>query len=342
MKSMTARPCIARLNARTFPVFPVEEEILGTLKGTVVAIEGNTDEEILARCPDADAVLIVSAYLRGPVIRKMENLKIIARLGTGIDKIDVETATRKGIIVTNSPDFSTDEVADHTMALLLASARRLKEHESLAKRGRRPDSVLGMHRLRTQTLGIVGFGRIGRAVAERARAFGLKILVYDPFVSERRSAEEHVRFVDLDTILAESDFLSLLCPLNAATRGMLSMKEFRKMKPTATLVNTGRGELIVESDLVTALNEGILRFAALDVFGETDVFAEGGFSTTHPIFTFGDNVLLTPHVSANSEESLIHAKIDGLRAVVDVLTGHYPNNVVNPEVEPKSALVKTS
>jgi D-3-phosphoglycerate dehydrogenase / 2-oxoglutarate reductase len=334
---MKKNPVVVRLNALTSPMSEEERTILGSIKADIIEIEGQTDKEILSACRSADAVMIVSAYLHGPVIKKLLDLKVISRLGTGVDKIDVDEATRLGIIVANLPDFSTEEVADHTMALLLAAARQLKYHEGAMRQGIKPKTVEHLHRLSAQKLGIIGFGRIGRAVAKRAQSFGLDVLIIDPAITVQQAKKANVTVVDFDTILASSDYLSLLCPLTRSTRHMLTLREFKKMKPAAVLVNTGRGELINEKDLVLALRKGIIRYASLDVYGGINVFAEEGFSIDHPLF-FLDNVLLTPHVSANSEESSKNAHVGGALAVVAVFSGKYPAHVVNPDVVPRIPL----
>ena len=335
---MNKKYVVGRLNARTFPMSEEERQILSLIDADIIEIEGMTDEEILSACREVDAIMILSAYLHGAVIRELKNLKIISRLGTGVDKIDVEEATRQGIPVTNLPDFSTDEVADHTMALLLSVARQLKYHEAMIRRGQKPKSVEGLHRLSVQKLGIIGFGRIGKAVAKRAKGFGMKVLVSDPMISSEDAQNEGVERVDLGTILRESDYLSLLCPLTASTRGMIKMEELKKMKPTSVLVNTGRGELINETDLAEALKTGIIRYAAIDVFQGINVFAEDGFSVDHPYFSL-DNILLTPHVSAGSEESMAISRSGGAMAVVDVLSDKIPTNIVNPNVLLKMKLI---
>jgi len=327
------RPLIARVNATTFPMDAVERDILAEIDAAVVETEGGTDEEILVAARDADAIMIVSAYLRAPVIEALTRCRVISRLGTGVDKIDVAAATRKGIPVVNLPHFCTEEVADHTLALLLAVARRLPYYTAAMQRGQQPHDMNGMHRLSTQTLGLIGFGRIARAVARRAQAFGMRVLAHDPLLTVDDAARAGVTAADFATVLAEADFLAPLCPLTPATRGMLGLREFQKMKSSAVVVNTGRGELVVEDDLVTALREGIIRFAALDVYAGINVFAEGGFPTDHPFFDL-PNVLLTPHVAAYSHESFAESHRDGARAVVEVLSGASPTHPVNPEVVP--------
>lgn len=334
---MNKNPVVVRLNAITSPMSDEEKAILAAIAADIREMEGSDDEEILSACLPADAIMIVSAYLHGPVIKSLANLKVISRLGTGVDKIDVEEATRQGIVVANLPDFSTEEVADHTMALLLAAARQLKVYDVSMRQGIKPKTVDHIHRLAVQKLGIIGFGRIGRAVAKRAQAFGLDVMIVDPAVTMQQAEHAKVTLVDFDTILAISDYLCLLCPLTPATRQMVTLKDLKKMKPSAVLVNTGRGELVNEQDLVFALRNGIIRYASLDVFGEINVFAEQGFATEHPLFSL-DNVLLTPHVSAHSEESGINARVGGARAVVEVLSGRYPAHVVNPEVVPRIPL----
>lgn len=335
------KPVVIRLNAVTFPMTSDERRILDSIKARVIEIEGAQDAEIEAVASGADAVMIISAYLRAPVIRALERCRIISRLGTGVDKIDIEQATRQGIFVSNLPDFCTDEVADHTLALLLAAARQLKLFEAQMRLGRQPHDVREMHRLSSRTLGLVGFGRIGRAVAARARAFGMTILVFDPALKAEDATQHGVRSASLDEVLADSDYLCLLCPLLPSTRHMLAAKQFAKMKPGAVLINTGRGELVDEDDLAEALRSGKIRYAALDVFAGINVFTPEGFPTEHQFFKL-DNVLLTPHVAAYSEESLSEARTRGAQAVVDVLSGRWPRHPVNPQVVPWFPIARTN
>jgi len=313
------RPIVLRLNAQTFLVKPEERRILAAAQ--VIEVEQPDECNCLER---VDAVMIVSAYLRTATVKKLSKCRIISRIGTGTDKIDVAQATAQGIMVTNVPDFATGEVADHTMALLLSAARKLKFYERSMRSGQRPFDTGIIRRLSTQTLGIIGFGHIGRAVADRAKVFGFRVIVCDPCAKPAPD----VTLVDKDTILAESDFLCLLCPLTSSTRGMLAMPEFKKMKRDAVLVNTGRGELVNEKDLAEALRTGVIAYAALDVFGEINVFGPDGFSCDHPLFAV-ENVQLTPHVAANSREALDEAQTRAAQAVVDVLDGKTPKHVIN-------------
>ncbi len=331
--SVVEHPLIVRLNAETMPMTLEECEELALVGGRVVEIEGYDEAETVEAAREADAVMIISAYLHAPTIAAMTRCRLISRIGTGTDKIDVDEATRRGIFVTNVPDFSTEEVADHTMALLLASARQLKLYEAAMRRGHQPKHVRDMHRLATRTLGLIGFGRIGQAVAKRAAAFGMRILAHDPARSAEEIAGRGATSVDLDTLLAEADYVALMCPLLPATREMMGRREFAKMKPSAVLVNAARGELVNEDDLAAALRESVIRYAAVDVYGGINVFAPEGFPTDHPFFAL-ENMLMTPHCAAASVEALEDVMRRGAEAVVEVLSGRWPKYPVNPEVEP--------
>jgi D-3-phosphoglycerate dehydrogenase / 2-oxoglutarate reductase len=324
---------ITRLNARTVPMCDDERQILAAVPHRLLEVEGGSDDEVLAAAGDADAILIVSAYLHPSVVQALRHCRIISRIGTGVDKIAVDEATRRGIVVNNLPGVFTEEVADHTLALLLAAARQLPRLDRDMRRGRRPGELDCIHRLAAQTAGIVGFGLIGRAVARRCRAFGLRVLACDPVLTPALAAAEGVTAADLDTVLAESDYLCLLCPLLPSTRGMLAWPQFRRMKRTAVLINTGRGELVHEDDLAAALRQGVIRFAALDVFGMVNVFDVNGFPTTHPLFDV-DNVLFTPHCGAASVEGALECRCRAALAVIDVLSGRWPEHPVNPQVQP--------
>ena len=326
-------PHIVRLNALTLPMSDAERQTLAAVAPRLVEVEGGSDDEILAATRDADAILIVSACLHTPVVQALGHCRIISRIGTGVDKIDVEEATRRGIVVNNLPGVFTEEVADHTLALLLAAARQLPLLDREMRRGRHPREMACIHRLAVQTVGIVGFGLIGRAVAKRCQAFGMRILATDPCLNPAQAAAAGVTAADLDTVLAEADYLCLLCPLLPATRGLLAWPQFRRMKPTAALINTGRGELVNEDDLAAALREGALRFAAMDVFGIVNVFDANGFPTEHPLFKL-DNVLLTPHYGAASVEGAQECRRRAAQAVVDVFAGRWPEHPVDPEVQP--------
>ena len=324
---------IVRLNALTMPMSGEERQTLAAVEHRLVEVEGASDEGILAAARDADAILIISAHLHTSVVRALSRCRVISRIGTGVDKIDVEEATRRGIVVNNLPGVFTEEVADHTLALLLAAARQLPLLDREMRRGRQPREMGCIHRLAAQTVGIVGFGLIGRAVARRCRAFGLRVLACDPCLTPTLAAAAGVTAADPDAALAESDYLCLLCPLLPSTRGMLAMPQFKKMKRTATLINTARGELVNEDDLAAALRDGVIAYAALDVFGFANVFDSKGFKTDHPLFGL-KNVLFSPHMGAASLEAVQECRRRGVQAVADVLAGAWPEHPVNPDVKP--------
>lgn len=321
------KPLVVRLNAKTFPMKEKERGILASAGAEVL------ETELPDGCrelPEADAIMIVSAYLREPLIKTLKKCRIISRIGTGCDKIDIARASEQGIMVTNVPSFAAAEVADHTMALLLSAARQLKPYEKAMRSGFRPGEISSMRRLSTQTLGIFGFGHIGQAVAARAKAFGMKIIVCDPRASAGKAKELGAELSDKDTIIKSADYICLLCPLMPSTKWMLSMPEFKAMRRDAVLINTGRGELVNEKDLIEALKSGLIRWAGLDVFGEINVFSESGFDKNHPFFSL-ENVQLTPHVAANSREALEEAHSQGAQAVADVLGGKAPLHIVNQD-----------
>lgn len=331
---MPEPPLVVRLNNRTCPVYPEERALVEATGAPWVEIEGSSDREILAAARDCDVLMVVSAYVRADVIQQLHCCRLIARLGTGTDRIDVAAATRHGIMVSNLPTFCTEEVADHTLALLLAVARDLNCYQAHMRAGRPPTARPDVHRLAAQTVGLVGFGHIGRAVARRALAFGLRVLAVDPAVPAEEMSALGVEKVELPQALAESDYLCLLCPLTPATRGLIGHRELARMRPTAALINTARGELVVEDDLVAALQAGVIRTAALDVFAGINVFAEEGFATDHRFFDL-PNVLLTPHVAAYSVESGAEQRLGGAEAVAAALAGKRPAHLVNPEVQPR-------
>jgi D-3-phosphoglycerate dehydrogenase len=329
-----------RLNALTYPVDPVESAELARANAELVAVEGQKPDEILAAAKDADALLVVSSRVPGEVIEQLANCRVIARLGAGTDKIDIAAATRCGIVVSNVPDFCIGEQADHTLALLLAMARRLPYMTAAMRRGewsaRHHASV---RRIGGETLGFVGFGASAQAVAERARPFGLKLAAWTrhPESHAAAAARLGVSFRGLEELLATSDFVSLHLPLSTETHHLLSAERLACLKRTAVLINTARGALVDEAALVAALKAGRLAGAALDVFDEIDVFALSGEPPRHELLGL-ENVILTPHCAGSSVESTLESKRRGAASAADVLLGRWPQHVVNPNVRPSFSL----
>jgi D-3-phosphoglycerate dehydrogenase len=331
-----------RLNAVTYPIDAAERAELERCAASLVEIEGQQPDEIVAAAADCDALLVVSSRVPASVIERLGNCRVIARLGAGTDRIDIDAATRHGIVVSNVPDFCLNEQAEHTLALLLAWARRLPDMTAAMRRGDwNARHHPGVHRLAGQTLGLIGFGAGARAVAVRARPFGLRLLAWarNPAKHQADAAAAGALLVDLDHLLGESDFVSVHLPLTPETRHLLDARRLGLMKPTAALVNTARGALVDEAALVDALRQGRIAGAALDVFEGIDVFALPGAAPRHPLLEL-DNVILTPHTAGSSVESTRESKVRGVRNAVDVLLGRWPAHVVNVEVRPRLPLSK--
>jgi D-3-phosphoglycerate dehydrogenase len=292
----------------------------------------STEDEVIEVSKNADGILNTYAPISRRVIETLKKCKAIARYGIGFDTIDLDAATEKGIAVMNVPTYCVDEVADHTLALILAASRRVTLFDRAIREGSwdwrdgRP-----IHRLRDRTLGLIAVGRIGRALVERIRPIGMRIMAFDPYVPDERMREMGIEPVTFDRLLEEADIISVHTPLTKETRHMLGYEQFKKMKNTAILVNTSRGPVVNIPDLVRALEEGRIGIAALDVLEREPPPKDD------PILKL-DNVILTPHTAFYSEGSLKEAKITASEEVARVLTGRRPVNCVNPKVLDKLAL----
>lgn len=323
-----------RLNAVTYPTDESERAELANVGAALVEIEGQQPDEILAAAENCDALLVVSSTIPQSVIENLGKCRVISRLGAGTDKIDVSAATERGIIVANVPDFCLNEQADHTLALLLAFNRRLPYMMQSMREGNwTARSHPGVHRLAGQTLGLIGFGASAQSVAVRAAAFGLRLMAWvrNPDKYTSVAAKLGVTLGSMDDVLLNADYVSLHLPLTSETRGILDADRLALMKPTAVLVNTARGALVNETDLVAALKTGRIGGAALDVFDGINVFAQPGPPPSHPFYEL-DNVIMTPHCAGSSVESSSDSKRRGARNAALVLSGQRPGNVVNPDV----------
>ena len=284
------------------------------------------EEETIALSRDADAILNTYAPMTAKVIEKLERCRVIVRFGIGVDNVAVDAATERGIMVANTSDYCIDEVADQAMASLLALARGLFPSARIARdSGWDFNRMPRLNRIRGQTLGLLGVGRIGSAVAARAKGFGLRILAYDPYISQEAVREMKVERVELDALLRESDFLSIHVPLNAETVGLIGDQALTKMKPTAYLINVARGKIVDQAALCRALQAGRIAGAALDVLETEPPRPED------PILRF-DNVILTPHAAWYSEQSRMDMRQKAVGQVVSVLKGELPYSLVNREV----------
>jgi D-3-phosphoglycerate dehydrogenase len=321
-----------RLNSSTYPMTKNEQRLYREANVAVTEIE-----QIDSSTPlDAvDALLVVSAKVLADVIARLYRCRVIGRYGTGTDNIDVNEATRRGIVVTNAVDFCTSEMADHTMLMILALTRRLLEMDRCTRTGQWQARVqLPTHRLAGRTLGLIGFGRTARALAHRARAFEVKLVIYKPGLDPTIADRFGGRLTDLNTLLTTSDFVSLHVPLNAQTRHMIGGRELRLMKPSAHFINTARGGLVEESALIRALKEGWIAGAGLDVYETLAMFDTSPQNASHPFFEM-ENVILTPHSGGCSVEALEDVKTEAVNQVLSVLRGERPANCVNREVIPR-------
>ncbi len=309
----------------------IERAILEAAGAEVVALQAKTEDDLLEAARDCSAIMNQYARVGAKTIAVMERCKVIARYGVGVDIVDVAAATAKGILVTNVRDYCTEEVADHAVSLWLALARGLFPYDRATHQGAwRWQSAAPLHRLRGQTMGIVSFGKIGQAIATRARGFGLNIVVYDPYLSGDVAAAHDARLVGKSTLLATSDVVMMQVPMTPETRHFLAEPDFRAMKPNAFVINTGRGPTIDNAALYRALSEGWIAGAGLDDPEEEPAKRAAWSPADNPIFTL-PNVIVTPHAAYYSEESIRSAREIAATEVARVLTGQAPRNPVNAD-----------
>jgi D-3-phosphoglycerate dehydrogenase / 2-oxoglutarate reductase len=326
------RPLVA-VSDSVFPNLDPTRAVLAQLSAEVRLAQEPTPEAILEVAREADALLTTYAKIPAEMIAQMKRCRIIARFGIGVDNVDIPAATKAGIVVTRVPDYCIDEVSDHAMALLLALARKIPFSNAQTHAGRwAMKAVVPIHRLRGSVLGLVAFGQIARLVAEKAEPFGLRVVTYDPYVPPETLARSGVEEVPFGELVEISDYISIHTPLMPETHHLFNADVFRRMKPTAYLINTARGPIVDEAALAHALDQGQLAGAALDVMEKEP-------PTGSPLFG-RDNVIVTPHTSFYSEESLLDLQTKAAEEVLRVLSGEAPRNPVNPEIS-KSASNKT-
>lgn len=301
---------------------------------TVDVIEEKLSEEQLVEIiPEYDAVVVRSAtQITAPIINAGVNLKVIGRAGVGVDNIDVQAATGNGIIVVNAPDGNTIAAAEHTMALMLALARHVPQANEALKKGKWLRKEFTGVELREKTLGVIGLGRIGTAVAKRAQGFAMKVLGYDPYITHERAREIGVELVSLEDIFREADFITVHLPKTKETMNLINREALAKMKPGVRIINVARGGIVNEQDLYEALKIGKVAGAALDVF-------EVEPTTESPLFEL-PNVVVTPHLGASTEEAQVNVALDVAREIVAILQGGMAQNAVNmPAIPKEDALV---
>jgi phosphoglycerate dehydrogenase-like enzyme len=273
-------------------------------------------DELLAMCKDAAGAIVSTDPFTRDVLRACPTLRVIARVGVGVDSIDVTAATDHGIAVTITPGANEDTVADHALALMLAILRRIPEHDAGVRRGEWNRTGVHTPRLLTgATVGLIGYGRIGRKVARRLAGFDVEVLVCDP------AAPADSTSIPMDDLLARSDIVSLHCPLLESTRHLIDTRALRLMRPHAVLINTARGGVVDEVALLQALTDGVIAGAALDVFE---------FEPPHasPLLAL-PNVVVSPHVGGISTTSIDEMTRMATQSVIDVLAGRVPDGLVN-------------
>ena len=314
--------------------FKHEMEALGPIGAEIVEVEATSDGEFLLTARDADALIGGGRPMTRTIIEGLENCKVIALGSVGTDQVDVEAATERGIPVTNVPDTFIDEVADHTMSLILGTFRRITLMDKMVRDGRWKEGRPHLYqfpRLRGQTLGFISFGHVARATAERAAAFGLRMMAYDPYIEEQAISSNGVEPVGLNELLSSSDIVSMHTPGMPETEHMLGEAQFRLMKPTALFINNGRGSTVDEAALIRALEGGWIAAAGLDVFEKEPPDPE------NPLLHM-ENVVLTPHAASASARFDPQRLTRVGREVALVLTGRWPRACVNPSVLERSGL----
>lgn len=300
-----------------------ERAVLEAYGAEVIAAVSPDEPDALDNLATCDALMVTIQPVSAEMMDKMPKCKIICRIGTGLDAIDIPAATERGIWVTNVPDYSIDEVSSHAMAFTLALARNLFRHRAMSQTGTwRYETERPIARIAGQTMGVLGIGRIGSASARKAQGLGFNVIAFDPYVSDERFAELGVRKVDFDTLLAESDFLTLHVPLTDDTRKIINAEALAKMKSTAFLVNTARGEVVDIDALVAAVQNGVIAGAGIDVLPIEPPPAD------YPIL-HEESILVTPHIGWASTESGHDVRERGAEDVVLVLQGGRPKYPAN-------------
>ncbi len=307
----------------------IEAEILSGIDANLTFVPNDDLDLFFEEIKDADGIIIADREISAEDVDTLEKCKIIARQGIGFNNIDLVNTKNRDITVTNVPDYCLDEVSDFAMSLMLSMLRHIPTYDKHVREGIWDiQSVItktgfpAMRRLSTQTLGIVGFGKIARQLASKAKAFGFKMLTYDPYITDEMAEEHGAKLVDFETIIRESDVISIHSPLTPETEHMFNLDVFKKMKDTAILVNTSRGPLVNEKDLIIALKDKLIAGAAIDV---TEVEPPAVGSELLEL----ENLIITPHAAFFTEDSYNELRKRAAGEVVRVLSGKEAENRVN-------------
>ncbi|MBS19446.1 MAG: 2-ketogluconate reductase [Chloroflexi bacterium] len=315
--------------------YSLERISLDPIDAEIVEVDAKSEEEFIDAARDADAIIGRGRILTKNIISSLDNCKVIALGSVGADKVDVNAATEKGIPVTNVPDTFIEEVADHTMMLLLASFRRLNVTHDMVVNNRWSEGrpfISEFPRMWGQTLGFISFGHVAKATAVRAKAFGVNMIAFDPYIEELTMTDYGVEPIStLEELLNRSDFVSMHAPSTQEVHHLMSEKEFKSMKETALFINNGRGPTVDEKALIKALEKGWIAGAALDVLEQEPPDPE------NPLLHM-ENVILTPHIASASKRMAPETRRRVGQEISLVLTGRWPRTCVNPSVLADSGL----
>lgn len=324
--SKSTKPKI--LITEAMPLIAEEKKVLS--KHANVKVAKSTDEDNLAReAKDAYVILVVYAKITEKIINSAIKLRGIVRYGIGVDNIDLKAASKRKIPVANVPDYCIGTVADHAFTLLLALNRKILLANNVVRSGKwgvwtSPLPKLMGVDLEGKVLGLIGIGKIGSAVAARAKGFDMKVIAYDPYIPKEAAEKLGIELVDLETLLKNADFVSIHSPLTDETRGMIGEEELKLMKKTAYIINTARGPIIQEEALYKALKNGWIAGAGLDVYEKEPP------DKNNPLFKL-DNVVLTPHIAYYTQEAIWRLEMTAVEEAIRILQGQLPKNLVNKE-----------
>ena len=317
---------------RPLPHIEEEKRIIEEAGGCLKVHDCRTREELRSVVQDAYVIMANLATIDREIITELGNVKGIVRYGVGYDNVDVEAATEKGIYVANVPGFCTLDVAEHTMGLILSLTRRIPQLDSFVRMGLYTNTSgyklhRPMPRLAGKRVGIIGFGNIGREVARRLLAFGMSVTVHDPYIAEDDLGDlaGRVEILGLESLLKQSDIVTIHVPLTAETRGMIGREELKAMKTTAFLLNVARGGIVDEGELARAVQSGQIAGAAVDTLSSEPPPRD------HPLLGLS-KVLITPHLAWYSEESVMDLERMAAEQAAQIIRGEVPTNLVNPEL----------
>ncbi len=317
------------LMTEAMPLIEEERKILEKSADVKLA-KSIHEDHLVVEVGDVDIIMVVYAKITKRIIDSAKSLKGIVRYGIGVDNIDLDAATKRGIPIANVPDYCIGTVADHAFAHLLALNRKILMADKFVRTGEymgawtSPSDKIKGFDLEGKVLGIIGLGKVGRALVARAKGFGMKVRAYDPYIDEEVAKELTLELVDLDTILKESDFVSIHAPLLPETRGMIGERELKLMKKTAYLINVARGPIVDEKALNKALKENWIAGAGIDVYEKEPPDPE------NPLFKL-ENVVLTPHIAWYTEDALWRLEMSAVNEAIRILQGRLPKNLVNKE-----------